>query len=274
VIVLRIAIAENGKGKHYIDFEKDAPHYLIAGATGMGKSVLLRGILTTLTLRDNCPDLYLTDLKGGIELGLFRDLIMTKRFATCLDSLSNLLYDLIKEMDRRYEVMFSESRVAYNGKRVLFILDEMIDLYKTTGDPKAKLKSRIKGQLAELTAKGRAAGITVILCTQRPDVQIIDGIIKTNINNKICFKVVDGTQSEIVLGRGNNMAAYLPEISGRCLMFMNTKKDIAQVYYLDYERAKGLLEGVVRKRVDDKRAEVVEVNGDTTEFRPVGVSNH
>jgi DNA segregation ATPase FtsK/SpoIIIE-like protein len=267
---MKIAIAENGKGKHYIDPENDAPHYLIAGATGMGKSVLLRGILTTLCLRDNCPDLYLTDLKGGIELGLFKDLIMTKRFATCLKSLGDLLTDLINKMERRYIDMLSEDKVNWTGKRIVFILDEMIDLYKTTGDPLNKLKSKIKGQLAELTAKGRAAGITIILCTQRPDAQIIDGIIKTNINNKICFKVVDGTQSEIVLGKGNNMAAYLPEIKGRCLMFMNTKKEIAQVYYLDYERAKGLLEGVVR-RVDHTRKEVVETEGNTIEFRPDGI---
>lgn len=267
---MKIAIAENGKGKHYFDFSNDAPHYLIAGATGMGKSVLLRGTLTTLCLRDNCPDLYLTDLKGGIELGLFKNLIMTKQFATCLISLGKLLDHLIKEMERRYDVMLSQDRVNWNGKRVVFVLDEMIDLYKTTGDPLNKLKSKIKGQLAELTAKGRAAGITIILCTQRPDAQIIDGIIKTNINNKICFKVVDGTQSEIVLGKGNNMAAYLPEIKGRCLMFMNTKKEIAQVYFLDYDRAKGLLEGVLR-RANSPRKEVVETKRDIIEFRPDGV---
>jgi DNA segregation ATPase FtsK/SpoIIIE-like protein len=264
----KIPIAENAKGQHCVDFEKDAPHYLIAGATGMGKSCLNRVILTTLSLRDNC-DLYLTDLKDGLELSLFRDLKCVKGFAEKLEELDKMLDKIIKQMDERADYMKEQSLIKWRGRKIVFLLDEMIDLYMVNQDPKKKIKSRIKSKLATLTAKGRAYGVTMILCTQRPDTQVIDGIIKTNINNKICFRVVDVDQSQIVLGRGNGMGAHLPEIEGRCLMFMNTKKEIAQVYHLKYERAKELLEGVERhERTDIEREETTEMEGDTIEYRP------
>jgi DNA segregation ATPase FtsK/SpoIIIE-like protein len=264
----KIPIAENAKGQHCIDLEKDAPHYLIAGATGMGKSCLNRVILTTLSLRGNC-DLYLTDLKDGLELSLFRDLKCVKGFAEELEELDKLLDTIIEQMEFRADYMKEQSLIKWRGRKIIFLLDEMIDLYMVNQDPKKKIKSRIKSKLATLTAKGRAYGVTMILCTQRPDTQVIDGIIKTNINNKICFRVVDVDQSQIVLGRGNGMGAHLPEIEGRCLMFMNTKKEIAQVYYLEYEKAKELLKGVERhERVDTEREKITEMEGDTIEYRP------
>jgi DNA segregation ATPase FtsK/SpoIIIE-like protein len=265
----KIAIAENAKGICYIDFNKDAPHYLIAGATGMGKSVLNRCILTTLVLRDNC-DLYLTDLKDGLELSMYKDLMPVKMFAETVEELDKMLDEIIEQMKKRSEYMKEKSLVSWRGRKIVFLLDEMIDLYTRKGDKKGSLKATIKEKLATLTAKGRAYGVVVIACTQRPDAQVIDGIIKTNINNRLCFKVVDSDQSQIVLGKGNDLAAHLPEIPGRCLMFMNTKKEIAQVYHLDYNRAKSLLEGVLR-RANNPRKEVVETKRDIIEFRPDGI---
>lgn len=270
---MRIPIGENVKGKQYINLDKDAPHYLVGGATGMGKSTLLHCILTSLAMSDNCPDLFLADLKGGIELGIYKDLIHTQGFVKDLKGLNKLLGNLIDEMNRRYEQMYQQGITKYRGKRILFVLDEMIDLYRVSGDTQAKLKSQIKYQISELTAKSRAAKITVILCTQRPDAQVVDGIIKTNINNKICFRVVDSIQSQIILGKGNTMAEDLPEIPGRCVMYMNTKKEIVQVYYLDYERAKELLKGVDRREITETTREVEEVGEDNIKLRHNGLSD-
>lgn len=272
----KIPFAENSKGMICLDLDKDAPHYLIAGATGMGKSCANRVILTTLVKRGNC-DLYLTDLKDGLELSLFRDLKPVKGYAETLPALDDLLIHLIDVMTERYQFMKENGMVKWKGRRFLFLLDEMMDLYTRRGDTRSKLKGKIKEHLAVLTAKVRACGGTIVLCTQRPDAQVIDGIIKTNIHNKICFKVVDSDQSQIVLGRGNAMGAYLPEIEGRCFMLMNTRKEIAQVYYLDYHRAKKLLEGVERHHVQSvniEREEIITLEGDFDDYRPLGIHDN
>jgi hypothetical protein len=242
----KILIGENHKQKFWLDLISDAPHYLIAGATRMGKSCLNRVILTIIALRGNV-DLYLGDLKGGIELNLFKDLAITKSYATSVYKLDQTVTILVENMQMRLKKMNEKGIVNWKGRRIVFLLDELNPLLTFNGDEDRELKGKIKNNIILLASQGGACGISLFLCTQSPYATVIEGIVKANINNRLCFRVTDSDQSSIVLGKGNGAGAQLPTIRGRCLIYMNTKRDISQIYYLDYDKAKELLKSVERK---------------------------
>lgn len=240
----RVAVGANRRYEtKYYDFAGSFPHLLVGGISGGGKSVLLRLILTQLALGPQ-PDLFLCDLKGGVELNLYKDLSITKGFATSLNDVCELANIVEAEMNRRYTVMERNGSQEWSGKRVVFVMDELADLKARPKDPDAVIKSAIKTRLTALSAKGRAAGVLLLLCTQRPSADVVDGLIKTNIATSICFRTRDATQSRIILD--NNDAADLPDVPGRCI-FQQAKDETLQTYYLSYEDAKKLLEGAERK---------------------------
>jgi hypothetical protein len=258
---LKVPIGVNRRGDViYYDFEGQFPHLLIGGCSGGGKSVLLRLILTHLSFGPK-PDLYLADLKSGIELGLFQDLAHTKRFATSLPELRLMLEAVTKEMRRRYEVMKGHGLREWDDNHLVVVLDELVHLYESPKEPteSKKMKAAIKSMLAELSAQARAAGISLVLCTQRPDAKTVDGIIKTNMATAISFKTVNETQSEIILD--SPQSARLPQIPGRAI-FRQSDYTTIQCFNLPYEMAEELLEGVER-RADTADSPNFEVEGDT-----------
>jgi hypothetical protein len=242
----KVAIGVNRRGEtQYYDFAGSFPHLLIGGISGGGKSVLTRSILTQLATGPQ-PDLYLSDLKSGLELNLFRNLAITQGFASTLPDVGNLASTVEAEMNRRYAIMERNGSQEWRGKRIVFVMDELADLKTRPKDPDAAVKSAIKTRLTTLSAKGRAAGITLVLCTQRPSADIVDGVIKANIATSICFRTRDTTQSRIILD--NNDAADLPDIPGRCIM-QEAKDETLQTYYLPYDQAQTLLANCERKAV-------------------------
>lgn len=251
----KVAVGANRRYEtKYYDFAGSFPHLLIGGISGGGKSVLLRLILTQLALGPQ-PDLFLCDLKGGVELNLYKDLSITKGFATTLNDVYKLGNMVEAEMNRRYAVMERNGSQEWSGKRIVFVMDELADLKARPKDPDAIIKSAIKSRLTAISAKGRAAGVILVLCTQRPSADIVDGLIKTNIATSICFRTRDSTQSRIILD--NNDASDLPDVPGRCI-FQQAKDETLQTYYLSYEDAKELLESVERKTISHVKA--VETN--------------
>ncbi|GIP40771.1 hypothetical protein J31TS4_40510 [Paenibacillus sp. J31TS4] len=269
----KVPIGVNRRGETvFYDFSGSFPHLLIGGISGGGKSVLLRGLLTSLAIGPK-PDLYLCDLKSGVELNLFRDLAITKGFASNLQSVLNLIEKTEAEMHRRYSILERSGAQKWQGNLCILVMDELADLKTRAGDPEGATKNRIKVGLTRISAKGRAAGVILVLCTQRPSADVVDGLIKTNIATSISFRTRDGIQSRVILDHDG--AAALPDVPGRCI-FQQAHDTVLQTFNLSYERAKELLASCERRAVTDEshtgKSEPVDNNLDELE-RP-RVSNH
>lgn len=190
---------------------RDLPHLLIAGATKQGKSVMVNTILCFLARR-LAPEqlqLYLCDLKGGMELAYYEDLPHVQKLVTKNLHLPTMLYFLQQEMERRTELMRGKARDLddYNAKQpieqrlpyIVVIVDEIAnamlskDKLQLPDGPKGTVASLTESILADLAARARATGIHLIISTQRPSVDVVTGLIKANFPCRIAF----GTASEI-----------------------------------------------------------------------------
>jgi S-DNA-T family DNA segregation ATPase FtsK/SpoIIIE len=183
------------------------PHILIAGTTGSGKSVFIHSLIISLLLK-NTPEtlnFILVDPKR-VELVRYEELphllmepvLDTKKVVAVMNW-------LIKEMEDRYH-KFQQLRVrdinAYNKiqinkkqkimPRIILAIDEMADLMIKQGNI-------IEAAIVRLTQMARATGIHLVLATQRPSVDVVTGLIKANIPNRICFKVASQVDSRTVL---------------------------------------------------------------------------
>lgn len=263
----RVLIGVNKRGEpRYYDFDGPYPHLLIAGISGGGKSVILRSILTSLA-EGPAPDLYLCDLKGGVELGIFRGLACVKGFATELGEVLQVATEIETEMKRRYNVMAANGSQSWAGDKAVLVVDELADLKVRPGDPDRNLKAAIKTKLTNLSAKGRAAGIVMVLATQRPSADVVDGLIKTNIAASICFRTRDDTQSRIVLD--HNGAADLPDIPGR-LIFQTAHDETLQAPFLSADDAKKIVAGLPQReevnRYESYADQVEPLDGNSIEL--------
>ncbi len=215
----------------------DAPHLLIAGATKQGKSVGLNTIVTSLLYGKHPSELKFVFIDPKmVEFTAYAKMI--RHYLAVLpdacseeDEMSNaivknakdaekVLRSLCIEMDERYELL-SKAGVnnirLYNDKYksrhlrpdkghrflpyLVVVVDEYADLTMTTGaSPDAKSASRsITNSIIRLAQKGRAAGLHVILATQRPSVDVISGIIKSNFPMRIAFRVSSRVDSQTIL---------------------------------------------------------------------------
>ena len=198
----------------------DTPHMLIAGTTGSGKSICINTILTCI-LYNYSPDyvkLLLVDPKS-VELSNFNEVphnMLGRSITDCPTCLRALDY-VIEEMERRYATMnaaqFKQLR-NYNdylisiGQKplpyIVVVIDEYADLMLHSKKTAIELDKRIR----VLTGKSRAAGIHLILATQRPSIDVITGVIKNNISTRICFTMGDQKGSMVVLDRGGAEKLY------------------------------------------------------------------
>ncbi|GIW65152.1 MAG: hypothetical protein KatS3mg093_131 [Candidatus Parcubacteria bacterium] len=183
------------------------PHLLIAGSTGSGKSIFIHNLLISFLIH-NTPDtlnLILVDPKR-VELTHYNDLphLILDPIVDTKKTLAVFNW-LIEEMEQRYKLLEetkSRDIDTYNRRqsqrreklmpRIALFIDEMADLMVTYG-------SSIESMIIRLAQMARATGIHLILATQRPSVDIVTGLIKANIPNRICFKVASYVDSRTVL---------------------------------------------------------------------------
>ncbi|WPJ94124.1 DNA translocase FtsK [Coraliomargarita algicola] len=195
------------QGKPIITDLAKAPHLLIAGATGSGKSVCMSTLILSMLYKFK-PDeleLVLIDPKR-VEFGLFRQVphLIHSVVADAKPAVQVLKW-VVAEMERRYEVLaekqvrniagYNEKAAAEGFKKMPFtvvIIDELADLMMTS-------KGDAEGALARIAQLSRAVGIHTIVATQRPSVNVITGIIKANFPTRIAFQVSSNVDSRTIL---------------------------------------------------------------------------
>ncbi len=184
-------------GDNYVFDLRKAPHVLISGATGSGKSVFLNCLISQLSKMSNV-DLHLFDPKM-VELAQFRDEAV--EYYDDSESIALALSELVKEMNIRYKT-FSENKVRnieeYSGSMnyKFIVIDEFGDL--TIGNKETA--KYIKESMLILAQKARACGIHLIIATQRPSTKIITGDIKANFPTKVAFRASKAIDSQVLLG--------------------------------------------------------------------------
>ncbi|GAA6807558.1 DNA translocase FtsK [Helicobacter pylori] len=217
---LTLALGKDIVGNPFITDLKKLPHLLIAGTTGSGKSVGVNAMILSL-LYKNPPDqlkLVMIDPKM-VEFSIYADIphLLTP-IITDPKKAIGALQSVAKEMERRYSLM-SEYKVktidSYNEQApnngveafpyLIVVIDELADLMMT-GGKEAEIP------IARIAQMGRASGLHLIVATQRPSVDVVTGLIKTNLPSRVSFRVgtkidskvildTDGAQS--LLGRGD-----------------------------------------------------------------------
>ncbi len=208
---LAICIGKNINDEPIIADLAEMPHLLVAGTTGSGKSVCINTIITSLIFKSSPEELklMLIDMKGGVELGMYNGLphMLVERCITDVTKAVNAFKWLIREMDHRYDLLqgqhvnniaLYQSLPAYkNGQipampYIVMVVDETADLM-------SRNKKEVEDCIQNLAQKSRAAGIHIILATQRPSVDVISGVIKANIGTRIAFRVLSGVDSRTIL---------------------------------------------------------------------------
>lgn len=180
------------------DFElfqniSEQTHLLIAGATGSGKSVALNGLICDLLLKSpNEAQFILLDPKR-VELVTYKDTPHCLYYASELDDMHTALIKAVNLIEARYKRMQREGVKKYNGAHVYVIIDELADLMTTDAKRTAPLLQRI----AQI---GRAAGVHLIACTQRPTSEVIPSKILVNIDARIALHTRNAQDSRNILG--------------------------------------------------------------------------
>ena len=218
-----------------IDFSQ-LPHWLLAAATGMGKTQLALLILYQLSQKGY--DIYLADYKG-VDFG--PEYRKTGHYADDDAALEQMLDSVVHELNhRRTEFSIAgcanlEEYVQTTGEelhRIVVILDETSMILDTTGrdkDGKAVVAS-ITNKLLAIGRLGRALGIHLLVATQRPDVGSVPGSLKAQLDGRICGHTADAQSSIVILDDGS--AAKLPAIPGRFIIRNGSGSDeIIQAYY-------------------------------------------
>ena len=171
----------------------EQPHLLIAGATGSGKSVVINGLLKTLFTcqTPTTAKVILIDPKR-VELREWRNYPHVIRRETEPARIVDALRWAVDEMENRFQIMERRDVKRYTGNDIYIFIDEYADLITTS-------KKDVEPLIIRLAQLGRAAGIHLILATQRPTRDIITGQIKVNIDSRLALRCPTGQDSRNVL---------------------------------------------------------------------------
>jgi S-DNA-T family DNA segregation ATPase FtsK/SpoIIIE len=245
---LALALGKDIAGNPVVADLARMPHLLVAGTTGSGKSVALNAMILSLLYKSELPHvrLILIDPKM-LELSVYQDIPhLLAPVVTDMKQATNALSWCVAEMDRRYKLMnwlgvrnlsgfnHKVAEAEKHGRKLddpftldsgepqplkplphlVLVIDELADLMMVVG-------KKVEELIARLAQKARAAGIHLILATQRPSVDVITGLIKANIPTRIAFQVsskvdsrtiLDQSGAEALLGSGDML--YLPPGTG------------------------------------------------------------
>ncbi len=206
---LSFVVGKDISGKNIIADLKSMPHMLIAGATGSGKSVCINSIITSILYKatPNEVKLIMIDPKV-VELGNYNGIphLLTS-VVTDPRKASRALAEAVVEMNKRYEefakygvkdlesyneLMMANQEPQNKKPQVVIIIDELADLMMAA-------PSQVEESICRLAQKARAAGMHLIVATQRPSVDVVTGLIKANVPSRIAFSVASQIDSRTIL---------------------------------------------------------------------------
>ncbi len=282
---LRIPLGKDIFGTPTMASVEKMPHLLVAGATGSGKSVAINAIIMALLLnaRPNEVKLVMVDPKM-LELSFYNDIphLLTP-VVTQPKKAAETLRAVVAEMERRYRQLAgkgSKNIDSYNKAvpeqerlpYIVVIIDELADLMMT-------VQKEIEDSIMRIAQMARAAGIHLIVATQRPSVDVVTGLIKANLPSRIAFQVssktdsrtiLDANGAESLLGKGDMLflppgSSHLVRVHGcfvseeeikRVVEFV--KKQAKPNYDLLQQRVKEVAEAAVAATEDGERDEEYE----------------
>ena len=219
---IEFVVGKDISGNNIVADMKDMPHLLVAGATGSGKSVCINSIITSFLYKAKPSELKLIMIDPKmVELGNYNGIPhMLTPVVTDPRKAARALAIAVDEMEKRYE-LFSKEYVkdlgSYNEKmrherryadckpEIIIIIDELADLMMAAPND-------VENAICRLAQKARAAGMHLIVATQRPSVDVVTGLIKANIPSRIAFTttssidsrtILDTTGAEKLLGKGD-----------------------------------------------------------------------
>ncbi len=275
----------------YFDITK-MPHMIIAGATGMGKSVCINGIIISILYKAK-PDevkLILIDPKK-VEFNLYKDI--PHLYAPIVSEpkkAAGALASAVAEMERRFELIEEvgvRDITSYNAAtendpykekmpHMVIIIDELADLMMTAPDD-------VESSICRLAQKARAAGIHIIIGTQRPSVDVITGLIKANIPSRIACTVasqvdsrtiIDIAGAEKLIGRGDML--FAPVGAAKPLRVQGafvTENEVESICtYIRENNTKAKYNSEFVNRIEEEAAKCGSKKGSAFDSAPVGGS--
>ncbi|ANB57765.1 DNA translocase ftsK [Anoxybacillus sp. B7M1] len=213
---LVIGLGRDISGEAIVAELNKMPHLLVAGATGSGKSVCINGMITSLLMRAKPHEVKMMMIDPKmVELSVYNGIPhLLAPVVTDPKKASQALKKVVSEMERRYELFshtgmrniegYNEYIQRYNQQSsakqpllpyIVVIVDELADLMMVAS-------SDVEDSITRLAQMARAAGIHLIIATQRPSVDVITGVIKANIPSRIAFSVSSQTDSRTILDMG------------------------------------------------------------------------
>jgi S-DNA-T family DNA segregation ATPase FtsK/SpoIIIE len=216
-------LGKDSEGRPLVHDLADMPHLLIAGTTGTGKSVCLNTIILSIlmTRRPDEIKMIMLDPKGGVEMEVYSKIPhLMHPIVTDMKKSEAILAWAVDKMEERYDLLrrarvrniagYNElkpeevlrrvnpeddeerKRIPRHMPYIVIVIDEMSDLM-------LQMKKEVEGHIIRLAQKSRAAGIHLVVATQKPTVDVITGLIKSNLPSRICFKVTNKSDSRVVL---------------------------------------------------------------------------
>ncbi len=290
---LSIALGRDIGGNAVVGDIAKMPHGLIAGATGSGKSVCINSIIMSILYKATPDEVkFLMIDPKVVELGVYNGIPhLLVPVVTDPRKAAGALGWAVTEMERRYKLfadngvrdLASFNKLAENDEniekmpQIVIIVDELADLMKTASN-------EVEVSIDRIAAKARAAGMHLLIATQRPSVDVVTGVIKSNIPSRIAFAVasqidsrtiLDTAGAEKLLGRGDML--YSPVGSNKpsrlqgC--YVSDEEIEAVVEYIKGDHSADysdeIMEEIERQAVTDKKQKIAIVENDVSSDDPL-----
>lgn len=231
-----VAIGQNHEGVLYHDFDK-YPHLLMGGTTRFGKTVSLKGIFHSLLANNpEQVEIYILDLKAGLEFYKYSGLPQVKAVACDVYEAAEVLNEVVEQL-KKDEIMFRKNNWTNIvdtpiKKRKFIIVDEGAELSPRmiTDKTKRKYAEFCQSALSEISRIGGGIGLRLLYCTQYPTKEAVSMAVKMNIVSRMSFIVPEAIGSKVLLDEYG--AEKLPAIPGRAI-YKVEKQRIVQVPYID-----------------------------------------